>query len=891
MLAWWRRLRHRDEDLELEIRGHLEAEIDERMQAGQGETKARQAALRAFGNRLRAAEETRAVWGWPAAEAVWQDLRYGVRLLGRAPVFTLFALASLALGIGGATAIFTLFNAIVLRSLPVSEPERLVTLSFAAEPGQPNSYLPYPQFARMHDGNRTMDALFATAGPSRMAVTISGQAALAMGTYVSGDYYAALGLQPALGRLLSPGDDHPGQAVAVISYAYWQSHFGGSPATAGSGISINQIPFTIVGIEPRGFHGTQAGSTSDIVIPMRARDELSSGEPLWDQATNSWIQVMGRLGPGVSRAQAEQDLDRLFREVNLEAARTVPVSYRAEAERGAREGKLLVEAGSGGMISFLRLDYEKWLRLLLGLLGAVMLIAGLNVATLLLSRSEARQKEILTRLALGARRGRLVRQLLTESALLAGIGGVLGLALGWWGSTALVPLALPAAEASPFDLTPDARVAGFTIAAGALLCLLFGLLPALRATGARHFPSSGREVGVRRRRVLDRTLVAAQIATSFVLVAFAALFVRTLTNLRTQDTGYDRNNILMFSVDAGLAARKGDAARSLYRRLLDELQTLPGALSVTASSVRPIDNDAYFAGIVTRIGSHEYTERQAIGVAHNHVAPGYFATLGVPLLAGRDFGPRDDIHTPKVAIISETMARERFGGENPVGQVIRMNEEAREVVGIARDLRYGNLKDSPRDVVYRPLFQTMEKDFEFTPNFEIRYAGSESSMRRLVQAAIARVTPELAPFRMKTLLLETEESIARERLLATLTTYFSVFTLLLAGVGLFGLMSYVVVRRTPELGLRMALGAAPASVRRLVLRESTVIVIAGVSLGIAGAIAAVRLIRAQLFGIELSDPALFAAVAALLLSLGLAAAYLPAFRASRINPVSALRAD
>lgn len=890
MFERWKRYWKRDADLELEIRGHLETEIDERVEAGESATEARRAAQRAFGSGLLAAEEARAAWGWPAVEAVGQDLLHGLRLLRRSPAFALFTVVSLALGIGGTTAIFTLFDAIVLRHLPVKEPDRLVTLSFGVEPGKSNSFLPYPQFVRMREGNHTMDGLFAIAGPRRIAVTVNGQSSLASGLFSTGDYYTTLGLQPALGRLLASYDDRPGNGVAVISYSYWQTRFGGSEAVIGSGILINQVPFTIVGVEPHGFFGTQVGSTNDVTIPMRARDMLYTGEPLWNKANSTWIQVMGRLKPDVSRLQAEQDLGPLFMQVSLDAAGAVPGEHRAEAERRAREDKLMVKMGAGGTTSGLRLDYERWLRLLLALLAAVMLLAGLNVATLQLARSGAREREIATRLALGAGRWRIVRQLLTESALLAGIGGTLGLALAWFGSTALLHVAMPAAERLPLNLTPDARIVGFTIAAEVFVCLLFGLLPALRSTGVRRVPSSGREVGRRHRRLLDRTLVTVQVAVSLVLVVFAGLFLRSLTNLWTQATGYDRGNILMFSVDAGLAGKKGDDARNMYLRLIEELKNLPGALSVTASSVRPVDDNAYFVDIVTRIGTREFPGLQAIRIAYNDLAPGYFSTMGVPLLAGRDFDPHDDANSPKVAIISETMAHRRFPGENPVGQIITMSDAvAREIIGVARDVRYGNVKDAPRDVVYNPMFQAAGKEFRLAPNFEVRYAGTEEQMRRLVHSMAARVTPELALFRMKTLEVQTQESLARERLLASLTAYFGAFALLLACIGLYGLMSYAVTQRTPEIGLRMALGARPGGVRWLVLRESAVTVVAGLTLGFGGAVAAVRVVRTQLFGVEPADPLTFAVGTMLLFTLAVAAAYLPASRASKINPVTALR--
>jgi predicted permease len=886
-----KRLRKRDADVDLEIRGHLETELEERITEGEDPAHASAAASRAFGNRMRAFEDTRAVWGWPAVEAFIQDVRYGGRLLRRAPGFALFAIVSLALGIGATTAIFTLFDAIVLRTLPVKEPDRLITMAFSTGGDRTNSNLPYPQFDRMRKDNRTLEGLFAISLLYRISIGSHGQSELGKGILASGDYYPTLGIQPALGRLLTPEDDRPGNGLAVISYGCWQRRFGASPSAIGSAILINQVPFTVIGVEPREFLGERVGSTREVVIPMQARNLISPGKQPWDEAFSTWIELMGRLKPGVIAEQAERDLEPIFFRATADAAAKSSAAERANFERVARQTRLFVTSGAGGIYSDLREGYQRWLRLLLWLLSAVMLMASLNVATLLLSRSEARRNEIATRLSLGAGRLRIVRQLLTESLLLAAGGAVGGIVIAWWGSRALLWVALPNQQELPLHLALDGRVFGFTIAMAAGTCLLFGLLPALRATASQRVGTFTREVSRRRRGLLDRSLVACQVALSVVLVVFAGLFLRSLGNLWAQDAGYNRANVLMFSVDAGLAGKKGAAAASLYGRLLEELRAEPGAQSVAVSSVRPVDDGYYLVDVVSHIGSRQLGEDR-IRIAHNHLSPGYFATLGVPLLAGRDFDHRDDGRASKVAIISETMALRRFPGQNPVGQTITMHRtDTREIVGVARDVRYGNVKDAPRDVVYRPMFESDEKAIWYSPSFEIRYAGSLDEISRRVRAAASRVAPELTLFRMKTLEKQTEESFARERLLAMLTAYFGSFALLLACIGLYGLMSCVVTQRTPEIGLRMALGARPPSVQWLVLRESALMAVVGAGAGAAGAAGCVRLVRAQLYGVEPADPLTFTAAVSILLLLALAASYLPAARASRIDPVRALRSE
>jgi predicted permease len=885
-MRWLRRFSRakRESDLEREIRAHLDLEAEDQQEAGRAAEEARYAARRAFGNTALVKEDVRASWGWTSVEAWLQDVRYGLRLLRRNPAFTLFAVASLGLGIGATVAVFSLFDVVVLRQLPVRDPERLVVASFGGiGPSGPryNYSLPYPQFAQMRDHNTTLDGLFATNPFGRVNVTLRGEPDLAQGLYVTGSYYDVLGIRPSLGRLLTEEDDRVGNPVAVVSHAYWQRRFGGRPEILGAAIALNNVPFTIVGVEPRGFFGTEVGRPSDISIPMRTRDLLSEGDPLWNEAFATWIYVMGRLKPGVSVNQATQELNPIFRQASGEGARS------PSQERTAGAMNLRLESGATGAASDLRDTYARWLRLLLSLLGAVLLLASLNVATLLLSRSEARQREIATRLALGAARWRIVRQFLTESMLLAAIAGTAGLLLSWWGSRTLLRIGTSSTDRLPLDLAPDIRILAFTTALSAVMCVLFGLGPAWRATSSSRPIRTTRQIGGgRRRRVLDRVLVACQVAISLGLLAIAGLFLRSLSNIWAQDTGYDRNNVVMFSVDARLAGKTGPDVPGTYRRLLDELRTLPGAQSVSLSSVRPVSDGYYFVGVVRKIGEKALPDGQGVRIAFNDLAPGYFATLGIPLLAGRDFDARDSENSPKVAIISERMARHFTG--NPVGQQITVRS-VREVVGVAKDTLYANVKDAPRDVVYLPIFQSPPKDIWYTPTFEVRYAGAAGDIVRLVRDAVSRTDPGLSVFKLNTLQVQTQESLSRERLLAMITGYVGGFALLLTCIGLYGLMSYGVTQRMPEMGLRMALGARPSAVRWLVVREGTATVLAGIAGGLILAFASFGLVRSQLFGVEPYDPLTLAAATLLLLTVAFGAAYLPAARASRIDPTTALR--
>jgi putative ABC transport system permease protein len=882
--SFWRNLLHRgriDSEIDDELRATFDAIEQEHRQAGLSPEDARRAATIQFGRVESLREQVHDVKAGAFVESWIQDVRYALRLLRRGPLFAVFAIGSLALGIGATGAIFSLFDGIALQKLDVPEADRLVVASFGKPGTRFNYSLPYPQFEAIRQRSTTLEAVCWLYPLGRVAVSVGSEPQAADGVLVSGDYYRTLHLAPALGRLLDRSDDRRGQTVAVLAHAYWQRRFGGRADVIGTAIALNQVPFTIVGVEPSGFSGTEVGRPYDVSIPVQASPALNEGRPPLSGAFTTWLYVLARLRPGVTLAAAEQESKTIFAQVSFDAART------AGDQQFARENQLRLESGARGVFSDLRYRYERWLRVLLMLLGAVLLLASLNVATLLLSRSDTRQREIATRLAVGAGRWRIVRQFLTESLVLAAGAGALGVMLAIWGSQGLLGIALPAAERIPLEIAPSWRLILFMLAVSAATCLLFGLVPALRATSPRRFVGVRQIGGGRRRRLLDRTLVAAQVSLSLMLLVAAGLFLRTLGNLWAQEPGYDRHNVLMFSVDPRLAGRTAADTPRIYRRVLDELRTVPGAQAVTMSAVRPVSEDYYFVSSFREIGGKVLSAEQRVRVAFNHVAPGYFATLGIPLVAGRDFDERDSLGAPNVVIISERLAR-HFEG-NPIGQRLGSGAGAREVVGVARDTRYASVKDLPREVVYYPIFQIAPANIFYTPSFEIRYGGAAADVSAAIRAAVTRVDSGLTPYRMTTLERQTEDSFARERLLALLTSYFGGFAVLLACIGLYGLLSYGVTQRTAELGLRMALGAPPAAVRRLIVGESAGTVLTGVAFGLAGVFGVVRLVETQLFGVPPTDPAALAGATGLLLTMAFAAAYLPARRASRIDPLTALR--
>ena len=869
-----------EEDLDQELRAAFDLLADEHVRRGSSAAEARRAAALELGRTESIKDQVREIRAGALFEGIRHDVRYGLRLLARSPVFTAFAVASLALGIGATAAIFSLFDTIVVRKLPVPDPDRLIVASFGGPNGRYNYSMPYPQFEQMRDRNTTLAGMFATYPFGRVTIGVGGVPEAAQGIHVTGGYYSTLALVPSLGRLLGPDDDRPGQTVAVLNHAYWQRRFGGRADAIGATITLNQLPFTVVGVEPAGFSGTEVGRPYDVAVPMRAIEQLSEGAPLWNSAFGTWISVMARLQPGITLAEVERELKPIFMQTGLDAARN------AGEERLAREHHLRLEPGALGNASGLRDGYAKWLRLLLMLLAAVLLLASLNVATLLLSRSDARQREIATRLALGASRWRVVRQFLTESLVLATLASALGLVLASWGSRVLLGVATPASERPTVDLSPDLRLVAFTMVLAAATCLLFGLLPALRATAPARFVAT-RQVGRgRQRRLLDRTLVAAQVGLSLVLLVSAGLFLRSLGRIWAQDPGYARGNVLMFSIDARLSGARGPDIPRVYRRVLDELQAVAGAQAVTLSAVRPVSDNYYFVSSFTEIGSKVLPPEKRVRIAFNRVAPGYFSTLGIPIVAGRDFDDRDTATTPNVAIVSERLAR-HFDG-NPVGQRLG-GPKGYEVVGVAGDVRYANVKDAVREVVYFPIFQSQGRDMFYSPTYEIRYAGSAADLQPRIREAVRRVDPGLTLFRIRTLQEQTQDSLSRERLLALLAGYGGGFAVLLACIGLYGLLSYGVTQRTAEMGLRLALGAQPSSVRRLVVRDAALTVLAGTVAGLGAAFFAVKLFETQLFDVKPYDPSAIAGAVALLLAMAWMAAYLPARRASRIDPIDALR--
>ena len=715
LLEWARRLRGtiratpRDADLEEELRFHVEAAREAARAAKLPPAEAiRVASLRA-GGIAQAMDAMRDQRGLPWLDDLAGDLRYAIRLLRRSPAFSVVAILSLALGIGANAVIFGLLNAIVLRPLAVADPHSLVQLVYTIPADRPdswNSYFGYPQLDRFRTESRTLSGVFGGTSVGRVDIAVDGQNGLATCDAYTANMFSVLGLAPELGRFFVADEDRDDTTVAVLSDRYWRGRFGADPSIVGRTIAIDRLPFTVIGVAPPAFGGLLVGGSRDLWVPLRALSRLKPDPRRWSRPFTSWLTIVGRLRDGATRQQAESELDVIYRRL---AAEQLAASDRQSSDfeqRMVRDSHLLLHDAAGGITSGLRHTYEAPLKLLLAVAGLTLLIACANVATLMLARASHRRHELALRMALGSGRGRVVRQLLTESVFVAGCGGLAAIGVAWWGGAELVRMVSTGDAPLALDIRPDWRVFLFTASVALVTGVLFGLAPAIRGTRIDPGPTmkDGGRGSVAGPRRLDHVLVAAQVTLSIVLVSGAAMFTRSLQKLRDVDVGYDRANVLMFSTDAGLAGYPKERAALLYRQILEKLSRLPDVESATASVVRPVDDQFYLVDRVDSIDGRPLPERNYIKVAWNSVAPGYFSTVGIPLMLGRDFDVSRDSCAFMCIVVNESLARQAFPGQNPIGH--RLSEA--EIVGVVRDSHYNGIQDPPKPVIYRPLFQPVD---------------------------------------------------------------------------------------------------------------------------------------------------------------------------------------
>ena len=835
-------------------------------------------------------------------DSLIKDIRFSWRGLFKRPAFTIVALAILALGIGANTAIFTLINAVVLKPLPVAKPEELVLFNDGPSEGTRTSdgalragswdLFSYGSYRYLRDHNNSFQELSAfRSGESRMSVrradAPAGEAAQrASGHLVSGNYFALLGVNPLLGRVLTNQDDSPAaQPAAVISHPYWKQKLNGDPQIVGKNVLLNGTAFTIVGVMPEEFFGIRVRRSPDYWLPLSFQPQVELRKSILDDPNTYALNMIGRLKPGIQMTQAKANVNDQLRQFLTEQSGSQLNDERRLAIQG-----IYVDLASGERgLSGLRFFYSKALRMLMVIVGLVLLIACANVGNLLLSRAAARQAEISLRQALGASRWRLMRQLLTESLMLAVIGGVAGILLAQWGVSLLVSRL---AATSPLNVKPDTSVLLFTLGISLFSGILFGIAPAIRATKI-DLTSALKEKsaqGRKRRFNLGSALVVAQVAVSLVLLVGAGLFARSLIKLQQENLGFNRDNVLLASVDARLAGYKSGDLSGLYRQLYDRLSALPNVRSVTIASYSPMQGSSTNSSVTVR--GYTPSEGENMNVEDMLVGPAFADTLGVPLLLGREIGLQDTVASARVGVVNQSFARAFFGDQNPIGRRITFEGDSDkddfEIVGVIGDAKYDSAREKPERAVYRPILQVQDQ-LAFANVFEIRTVGDPLNLSAGVRTAITQVDDKLPIQNFTSLRIQTDESLRQERLVAQLVSFFGLLGLLLSCVGLYGIMAHAVVRRTNEIGIRMALGAERRDISWMVLKESLLLVALGLAVGLPASWGAAKLISNQLFGLKPSDPLTMLAAVVLMTLVAALAGYLPARRASRVNPLVALR--
>jgi putative ABC transport system permease protein len=847
-------------------RRQLERDLYDEMRLHLDLRAAENAAGRPFGNITQLAESSRRVWGWTFLETLVQDVRYGLRTLAANPGFAATAVLSLALGIGANTAIFSMLNAVMLRSLPVEDPHRLVQLQFV---GGHIATFTNPIWEQVRDHQQAFSGTLAWS-TDRFDLSAGGESHFADGLWVSADFFGVLGVPPMRGRLFTTDDDihgggHAGP-VAVISYSFWKRHFGGDANILGKTVELGRHPFTIIGVTPPWFTGLDLDRGYDVAIPIGCEPLLHTDSSALNDRSWWWLRILGRLQPGETLPRAEARLQALAPEKRSFALRPAATGFS--------------ETGT---------EYRTALFTVMGVVGLVLLIACANIANLLLARAAARQQEISVRMAIGAGRSRVMRQLLTESLLLSLLGTAGGLLFAVWGSHLLVHLLSKTGNELQLDVAPDLQVLAFAIGMAILTGVLFGLAPAWRATSTAW--KRGVVAGASRFN-LGKVLVTGQVALSLMLLVAAGLFLGTLRNLLNTDLGFSRNNVLLIHANAMQANVPKTQRDGVYREIVERLRRIPAVASAASSIITPISGGGWDRTIAPE--GYAPKGNDDARVYFNRVSPGYFETMRTPLLLGRDFSEHDDLSAPRVMIINESAARRFFAAGSPIGKTIGVDlrqpdkKNIYQVIGVVKDAKYGAVSEASALTAY----VTQAQDLEPWPwvNFEVRSEIPADRLVPAIRSAIGGVNRSIA-LEFRNFETQVDESLLQPRMVALLSGFFGGLALLLAMIGLYGVTAYGVARRQGEIGIRMALGAQQGAVIWLVLRDVVAMLAVGAVLGLAASLAAGRLVASLLYGVKSYDPAPLAIAALLLGAATGIAAYLPARRAARLDPMIALREE
>ena len=888
MSRWWLSRRRYDQELEAEIQAHLAMATRDRIERGEEPKAAELAARREFGNRTLIQEVTREMWRWIIWERLGQDLRYGLRTLGRNRGFTVVAILTLALGIGANTAVFSVLNAVELRRLAVRDPQQLVMLQWSANQrskwGGYSSFggcdadklgavsagcsFSYPAFEYLRAKINSMSGLAAVAGPAGLQARIRGEVVRASAQLVSGDFFRVLGVPAQFGRTIDGKDDLPGATpVAVLSFRYWDAQFQRDPGILGKTIALEGSPFTVVGVAPKEFIGLQAAAFPDLWIPVQSGTRLGDGWWSSRTADSGWLYLIGRLKPDLGLDQAHAELEVLLPQVP---------GWKEVFGSNTRSGAGLVGIARG--LSGLRRLYADQLHVLMGVVGLVLLIACANIANLLLTRASVRRREMAVRMAIGCSRARLLQQLLTESVLLSILGTAAGLVLALWASRALAAFLSSRSNRIVLDVHPDPVVLSFTIGIAFVAALLFGLAPAL--AGTREHPGATLKAGTassQRSRFLGRALVAGEMALALVLLIGAGLFVRTLVNLETLDAGFHRDHLLTFQISRPHDVNVPQARPPVNPSLRERLSALPGVVSATwASELLLVGNLER-----TTIRLDGINDVGEISVDVLRVGPQFFETMGIPVLAGRSVQVEDCRPNAPAIWINSRLAEKYGSNVEPLGRIIPKGKTRYEIAGVVGDTKYQTLRSSMNPSIYIPSTGGGV--------FLLRTAADPITLAGVVRQAVRDVNPYLIVENVKSQAAQVDEQLFTEHMMARLSVVFSLLALAMAAIGIYGVLAFSVTRRTREIAIRMSLGGMPAEIMRLVLRDGLAPAVLGAAAGLLASWGLTKLIATLLFGVGALDMLTYLATTLLLLTVALLACYVPARRATKVDPMVALR--